>query len=237
MHCIGACTPPPPNLNGCQRPISEPCIGIKHILIKLLERGIEIRRVSKLEREAVHLVDALDAPISAKSVVGHTSRRGIESYSRTRRVRPSSNRAHGCHRFGRNGSQVAVVRRWDKLFVNIIADHPAFAIKLGIEEILIRVVALSFVVAPGIQYVARRRMDIHVKANIRKLLVNGHDVFGLRFRLGRSPTEGLRAWRRRGRVRRGIKVLLEIPEEIEIAIDVDPSGTSVAGRSVSVLAP
>lgn len=142
---------------------------------------------------------------------------------------------------------VPPVLGWDVLSIDEfigwgIWHKTSLLVVLRIQEVHLWVLGLILVASPRVQYHTDVRMDIHVPPNSFEGIHHPFDRFGFRFGVGRSAVVSLRAricgsyvWSHSR-----CEQLAEVPEEVEISVEIDSNGARHVGRSirwVTILSP
>lgn len=80
----------------------------------------------------------------------------------------------------------------DVFSVKGVVDDAALAVVLGVEEVLLGVFALVYIVAPGVEEGAGGGVDVDEVFDVGEDVVHPGHVAGLRLGEGRGAVEGLR---------------------------------------------
>jgi hypothetical protein len=127
----------------------------------------------------MHLVLATVCKMAGVCVIVRCARRGIQAHGLHARIRAPSNGLHGSHGLRGHVLDVSDVGCRRVLLVHVIADRSALPVVRAVQEVHVGVGRLVFVVAPAVQDIARRTVDIHEPADRGKAVVHGDVVLGL----------------------------------------------------------
>jgi hypothetical protein len=229
-----------PNLARRQDELHKAGVSVDDVLDVLLARGVEVRRVPKLHRVPVDLRQLLVSVPAAETPIVTRSTGGVQTNGLLGNVFAASDRVHGIGGAVGSDSDVVPVLLIDVLSVDCVLDDSALAVVGRVEEVLLGVVGLVDVVAPGVEEGSGSGVNIDVPVDVRVLAVHPRHVPCLGLGEGCSSVERLGCGVCGGWGHGGVELLREVPEEVEVPVKIyaDAEGLVGPGRGrVAVLPP
>lgn len=118
-----------------------------------------------------------------------------------------------------------------------VGKDTADTVVSAVEKVHVRVPGLVLITAPAVEHVACVRVQVNEPTDLGVCIKHPLDVLGLGLREGAGSVVRLRASRGGGDagLHAGRKEVLEVPEEVEVAVQIHAHGSARVG--VAVLSP